>query len=184
MRHVFMALQMAPPASAARADAALGFDAHQRQRNADADQRPWPAHRLQSAPSQELTMSRYAFGKAVALSVDVAVEKVTQALAVEGFGVLTEIDVAATLKKKLGQEMPPYRILGACNPKLASRAIAAEPAIGALLPCNVVVRADAAGITYVEFMDPDAVLTLVDRAEVSQLAAEVRASLVRALGSI
>ena len=129
-------------------------------------------------------MSRYAFGKTVALSFERATEAVTQALAREGFGVLTEIDVAATLKKKLGIERAPYKILGACNPQLASRALEAEPQIGALLPCNVVVRADADGGTIVEFMDPDAVLGLVGRPEIAPLAAEVRSRLERVLKSL
>jgi uncharacterized protein (DUF302 family) len=129
-------------------------------------------------------MSKYAFGKTVAMSQEQATEAVTQALAKEGFGVLTEIDVAATLKKKLGLERPPYRILGACNPQLASRAIEAEPQIGALLPCNVVVRQDAQGKTIVEFMDPDAVLGLVGRPEIAPLAAEVKARLARVLQAL
>jgi uncharacterized protein (DUF302 family) len=129
-------------------------------------------------------MSKYAFGKTVALSFDQATEAVTQALAKEGFGVLTEIDVAATLKKKLGLERPAYKILGACNPQLASRAIEAEPQIGALLPCNVVVRVDDGGKTIVEFMDPDAVLGLVGRPEIAPIAAEVKARLVRVLQAL
>ncbi len=88
------------------------------------------------------------------------------------------------MKKKLNQDMPPYRILGACNPQFASRAIAAEPQIGALLPCNVVVRQDAAGLVYVEVMDPNAVLTLVDHPAVGALAAEVRAKLDQALAAV
>jgi len=129
-------------------------------------------------------MSKYAFGKTVALDPAAAQEKVTEALSKEGFGVLTEIDVSATMKKKLGLELPPYKILGACNPQLASRAIAAEPEIGALLPCNVVVRQDAEGSTRVEFMDPGAVLTLVDRPEIGGLAAEVRSRLERVMAAL
>ena len=129
-------------------------------------------------------MSKYAFGKTVALSQEQAIQAVTQALAKEGFGVLTEIDVAATLKKKLGIERPPYKILGACNPQFAARALEMEPQIGALLPCNVVVRQDAGGKTVVEFMDPDAVLGLVGRPEIAPIAAEVRARLVRVLGAL
>ena len=129
-------------------------------------------------------MSKYVFGKTVGLSQEQAIEAVTQALAKEGFGVLTEIDVAATLKKKLGLERAPYRILGACNPQFAARALEAEPQIGALLPCNVVVRQDAQGTTLVEIMDPDAVLGLVGRPEVAPIAAEVRARLERVLAAL
>jgi uncharacterized protein (DUF302 family) len=129
-------------------------------------------------------MSKYAFGKKVNMGFEQAVAAVTQALAQEGFGVLTEIDVQATLKKKLGIERPPYRILGACNPQFAARALEAEPQIGALLPCNVVVRQDAAGATLVEFMDPDAVLQLVPRPEVGKIAAEVRTRLERVMSAI
>jgi uncharacterized protein (DUF302 family) len=127
---------------------------------------------------------KYAFGKTVQLSQDEAIRRMTEALAAEGFGVLTEIDVAATLKKKLGKDMPAYRILGACNPQLAHRAIEAEPEIGALLPCNVVVRQDTSGKTVVEIMDPDAVLKLVDRPEIARIAGDVRARLKRALASL
>jgi uncharacterized protein (DUF302 family) len=129
-------------------------------------------------------MSKYAFGKTVGMSFEQATEAVTQALAKEGFGVLTEIDVAATLKKKLGIERPPYKILGACNPQFAARALEMEPQIGALLPCNVVVRQGADGKTVVEFMDPNAVLGLVGRPEIAPIAAEVRARLERVLGAL
>jgi uncharacterized protein (DUF302 family) len=127
---------------------------------------------------------KYAFGKEVKLSFDDAVTRATEALAKEGFGVLTEIDVAATLKKKLGKDMPPYRILGACNPQFAHQALEAEPQIGALLPCNVVVRVDAAGRTQVEIMDPRAVLQLVERPEIAEIATEVRARLERVLAAL
>jgi uncharacterized protein (DUF302 family) len=128
--------------------------------------------------------TRYGFGKALDLKFDAALERVTEELQKEGFGVLTEIDVAATMKKKLGQDMPPYRILGACNPPLAHRALSAEPSIGLLLPCNVVVREDETGTVQVEFMDPSAVLDLVNKAEISQLAAEVRKRLERVMRAV
>jgi uncharacterized protein (DUF302 family) len=129
-------------------------------------------------------MPSYTFGKTVPLAFDAAVTRITEELAKVGFGVLTEIDVQATMKKKLDQEMPPYRILGACNPQFASRAIAADPRIGALLPCNVVVRADAAGAVHVEMMDPHAVLGMVDHPGVAEMAGEVRARLAQALAAI
>ncbi|MCL4798811.1 MAG: DUF302 domain-containing protein [Burkholderiales bacterium] len=129
-------------------------------------------------------MSRYAFGKTVDMTFDQACARVTEALGKEGFGVLTEIDVAATLKKKLGKDMPPFRILGACNPGFAHQAIEAEPEIGTLLPCNVVVRMDAGGKTRVEFMDPHAVLGLVQRGEVEAVAAQVRERLQRVMNAL
>ena len=128
--------------------------------------------------------SKYGFGKQVNLPFAKAVEHVTQELQKEGFGVLTDIDVAATLKKKLNQEMPPYRILGACNPPLAHRALVAEPSIGLLLPCNVVVRQDEAGKVSVEIMDPNAVLDLVDKPAITGLAREVRQKLERVLRAV
>ncbi|MCX8004118.1 MAG: DUF302 domain-containing protein [Burkholderiaceae bacterium] len=129
-------------------------------------------------------MVSYGFGKTVALDFETARTRVTEELAKEGFGVLTEIDVQATLKKKLGAETPPYRILGACNPSFAQRALAIEPEIGLLLPCNVVVRQDAAGAVRVEFMDPDAVLKLVDKPAIAEVAREVRARLQRVLAAL
>lgn len=121
----------------------------------------------------------YGFNVTVAGGFDEAVQKVTEELAKEGFGVLTTIDVAATLKKKLDVDRKPYTILGACNPVLANQAISNEPDIGLLLPCNVVVREEEDGSITVGFMDPSAVLQLVDNDQIPELAGQVREKLMR-----
>lgn len=126
----------------------------------------------------------YSFSINVNADLSLVEEKVIAALAEEGFGVLTEIDVQATLKKKLGLEKRPYKILGACNPHLANQAIDAEPEIGVLLPCNVLLRQDESGQNIVTFMDPASVLTLVDREGVADLAEEVRTRLKRVSDSV
>ena len=128
--------------------------------------------------------TKYGFGKTVPMDFERVIDEVTEALKAEGFGVLTDIDVQATLKKKLGEEMPPYRILGACNPPLAHQAITNEPSIGLLLPCNVVVRQEENGTVHVEFMDPAAVLNLVDNPAVGELAGEVKSRLERVMAAL
>jgi uncharacterized protein (DUF302 family) len=128
--------------------------------------------------------SRYGFGREVALTFSEARSRVTEALAAEGFGVLTEVDVAATFKRKLNLDSPPYVILGACNPAFAHRAMSADPSIGLLLPCNVVVREDTEGTVHVEALDPVAMFSLVDAPGVEPLANEVRARLKHALDAV
>ncbi len=126
----------------------------------------------------------YIFSTSLSCDMDEAVGKVTAALQGEGFGVLTEIDVATTLKKKIDRDMPPYRILGACNPPLAARALDADIHVGALLPCNVVVRQGDEGRVEVEFLDPNAFMTLSDLAEVKPVAAEARERLLRVVQAL
>jgi uncharacterized protein (DUF302 family) len=129
--------------------------------------------------------SRYGFAVRVPLRYEAAVERTREELAKEGFGVLTEIDVAATLKKKLDVGFRPYVILGACNPPLAHRALVAEPDIGLLLPCNVVVRAGAdEGTSDVLAMDPEAALSLADNPGIGPVAADVGQRLRRVLDAV
>ena len=128
--------------------------------------------------------TNFGFGKVVEYSFDQAIERVSEELATEGFGILTVIDVQATLKAKLDKDMRPYRILGACNPVLAHQAITAVPEIGLLLPCNVLVREDDEGQVHVSFMDPGAVLGLVNNPDVVPLASQVRAKLEKVLAAL
>lgn len=128
---------------------------------------------------------RYGFETTLkGISYDSAVERVTDELKKEGFGVLTEIDVKATLKKKLDVDFRRYVILGACNPNLAHRALGAEPHIGLLLPCNVVVQETADGGVIVSIADPRAMFALVDNTDVAPVAEEANMRLRRVIDAI
>ncbi len=128
-------------------------------------------------------LSTFTFGTRLAGPIASVRPRVEAALKAEGFGVLTEIDVQATMKAKLGVDRPPYVILGACNPPLAHRALEADPSVGALLPCNVVLREDGAD-TIVEAMDPMAALGIVETAAVRPVAAEAKERLERAIAAL
>ncbi|GAB4346038.1 MAG: DUF302 domain-containing protein [Gammaproteobacteria bacterium] len=126
----------------------------------------------------------YGFSVTVQGGFDEVVDRVTEALKEEGFGVLTEIDVKATLKEKLGVDRRPYKILGACNPPLAHQALEAEPDIGLLLPCNVVVREEEDGSISALFVDPEAMLSIVGRDDMKPFAEEVKARLLKVSESL
>jgi uncharacterized protein (DUF302 family) len=127
--------------------------------------------------------TRYGFGTTVTLPYADAVEKTKAALKAEGFGVLCEIDVQKTMKEKRGIDFRPYVILGACNPPLAEKALAAELDLGLLLPCNVVVY-EAEGGSVVAAMDPEPVLKVVGNPALEPIAREVKQRLARALQRI
>ena len=128
---------------------------------------------------------QYGLHASVDLSYEDAIARVTELLKSEGFGILTEIDVKATLKTKLDVDVDQYVILGACNPKLAHRAIQADPSVGLLLPCNVTVYADAAsGKTKISIFDPGVMTTLNDNQTVCDVAAEAREKLERVVAAL
>jgi uncharacterized protein (DUF302 family) len=126
----------------------------------------------------------YSFSKTITATMQQAEEKVRAALMAEGFGVLTEIDVQKVMKAKLDVDRSGYKILGACNPDLAHRAIEADPDIGLLLPCNVLVRDEGDGQIYVGFMDPVAVLGMVDNEQIAQVAPLVKEKMQRVADSL
>jgi uncharacterized protein (DUF302 family) len=131
------------------------------------------------------TSTAYTFRATIPFPIGQTWPRVEAALQAEGFGILTEIDVAATLQAKLGLELLPYLILGACNPRLAHAAIEIEPSIGALLPCNVVLRqAEDTGETVVEILDPELALGIADSEQVAPIAAEAAARLRRVLAAV
>ncbi len=130
-----------------------------------------------------MSTGEYAFSAIVPLPISEAEEAVRRELAAEGFGVLTEIDVRATLRQKLDLEFRPYRILGACNPALAHRALLADPVVGVLLPCNVVLEEVEAGSTRVLFMEPLALMSGAD-AELESVANEASERLHRVAGRL
>jgi uncharacterized protein (DUF302 family) len=125
----------------------------------------------------------YGFGTTLPVPYEEAIPRVKEALKAEGFGVLTEIDVRRTLREKLGAEMEPYIILGACNPSLAHRALEQEPDIGLLLPCNVVVRTEGQG-SRIEVADPQAMLGIVGNKELNAVAEEAQKRLQRVVASL
>jgi uncharacterized protein (DUF302 family) len=130
-----------------------------------------------------LPTHRYGFGVETTLGPEEAESRIRQALADEGFGILTEIDVASTLKNKLDIDVAPYRILGACNPELAYKALTAEHSIGLLLPCNVIVYEREDG-SVIEILEPNLMAELTDNTDLSELAEDARARLKRALAKI
>lgn len=131
-----------------------------------------------------LTDTAYTLGGSTSLDFADAVARVRETLKEEGFGVLTEIDVQATLQEKLGKDMPPYLILGACNPPYAHQALELEPELGALLPCNVVVYTQPDGTTRVSAVDPVAMLGTVGRPELEPIADEIEEKIERALQKV
>lgn len=128
--------------------------------------------------------AHYGYSRIVNLTYEEALSKVTATLKEQGFGILTEIDIKATLKEKLGVESRPYKILGACNPPFAHKALQAEEEIGLLLPCNVIVYINGAGETVVSALDPVVAMQVVDNPALAEVAEAVREKLVSAIDAV
>ena len=126
----------------------------------------------------------YYISKILLLTFDAAVARTTDALKEEGFGVISDIDIRETLKKKIGVDFPSYRILGACNPALAYEALQLENKVGTMLPCNVVVRDAGNGQTEVAAIDPVASMQAIDNPELKRVAAQVRAQLEKVIAAL
>ena len=126
----------------------------------------------------------YYFSKTIAGSFDNAIQKVTEALKTEGFGILTEIDIKATLKKKLNVDFYNYKILGACNPPFAYKALLAEDKIGTMLPCNVIVQEKVAGQVEVSAVDPAASMLAIENSALNEIALEIRARLQKVIEAL
>ena len=126
----------------------------------------------------------YHFSKSLDVTFDQAVARVTEGLKHEGFGVLTDIDVSATIKAKLGKDFRPYRILGACNPQLAYRALQLEDKVGTMLPCNVIVQQHADDAVEVSAVDPVASMQAIENPALAEVAKEVRAKLGRVINGL
>ncbi|WP_198266697.1 DUF302 domain-containing protein [sulfur-oxidizing endosymbiont of Gigantopelta aegis] len=126
----------------------------------------------------------YGIHVTVNCGMEEAEQRTLEALKAEGFGVLTEIDVKAVLKKKIDVDRKPYKILGACNPVLANKALIEEPDLGLLLPCNVVIREEEDGSTTVAIVDPESMFTVVDKPAMAEMAKEVREKFDRIMAAI
>jgi nicotinamidase/pyrazinamidase len=157
-----------------------GASLFQRSRELEMSAIPAPHRR----PATEHVIAGYGFGTTLAMPFITALERVVAALQAEGFGLLMDIDVQATLQKKLGAEIAPYRILGACNPPLAYKVLQAEPSAGLLLPCNVVVRQSSPTTVEVEFLEPNVLATLTQNPALGIPASLVRDKLSRVMSSL
>jgi uncharacterized protein (DUF302 family) len=128
--------------------------------------------------------TEYYFSKTLTGSFESVIEKVTEALKAEGFGILTEIDIKATLKKKLDVDLYNYKILGACNPPFAYKALLTEDKIGTMLPCNIIVQEKVAGLVEVSAVDPVASMQAIENKELAVIASEIRSRLQKVIKTL